>query len=94
MLQTLDWTLATSGMTVTLREYGTYKEAQALVDRLSDVGFPVERVRIVGTGLRGVEQATRGRRDFSSIRGLQAERYAAQVDAGFEAEAARLAGIA
>jgi hypothetical protein len=156
MLQTLDRTLATSGTSGTLREFGTYREAQALVDRLSDADFPVERVRIVGTGLRTVEQvtgrlakgraamggafigawfglligllfavfvsglfgfgvvlsstlfgalwgavlgfaahwATRGRRDFSSIRGLQAERYAVQVDVGFEAEAARLAGIA
>jgi hypothetical protein len=141
---------------VTLREFGSYEEAQELVDRLSDAGFPVEQVRIVGTGLRSVEQvtgrltkgraaaggaltgagfglligllfaifvigpfglgvvlssvifgalwgavigfvghwATRGRRDFSSVRGLEAESYAVQVDAGYEDEAARAAGIA
>ena len=38
--------------------------------------------------------ATRGRRDFSSVRGLEAESYAVQVDAGYEDEAARAAGIA
>ena len=38
--------------------------------------------------------ATGGRRDFSSVRALIAERYAVQVDAGYEAEAARVAGIA
>jgi hypothetical protein len=145
-----------SRTTVTLREFGTYEEAQQLVDRLSDAGFPVEQVRIVGTGLRSVEQvtgrltkaraaaggaftgawfglligllfaifvigpfgfgvllssvifgalwgavfgfgahwATRGRRDFSSVRGLEADRYAVQVDAGYEDEAARVGGIA
>jgi hypothetical protein len=40
----------------TLREFDSYDEAQALVDRLADAGFPVERVRIVGTGIRVVEQ--------------------------------------
>ncbi|WP_238693633.1 general stress protein [Micrococcus sp. HSID17245] len=39
-----------------LRSVPAYAEAQALVDQLSDAGFPVERVRIVGTGLRSVEQ--------------------------------------
>ncbi len=147
---------ATSRTTGTLREFSSYEEAQQLVDRLSDAGFPVEQVRIVGTGLRSVEQvtgrltkgraaaggaltgvgfglligllfaifvnspfglgvvlssvifgalggavigfvghwATRGRRDFSSVRGLEAESYAVQVDAGYEDEAARAAGIA
>ncbi|MCR8676066.1 hypothetical protein NWP10_09645 [Micrococcus sp. HG099] len=33
-----------------------YARAQAIVDQLSDAGFPVEHVRIVGTGLRTVEQ--------------------------------------
>lgn len=36
--------------------YGTYPEAQAAVDRLSDDGFPVQRLAIVGTDLRLVEQ--------------------------------------
>ena len=157
MVQTLDpRSPVTSRTTATLREFGSYEEAQLLVDRLSDTGFPVEQVRIVGTGLRSVEQvtgrltkgraaaggaltgagfglligllfavfvigpfwlgvvlssvifgalwgavvgfvghwATRGRRDFSSVRGLEAESYAVQVDAGYEDEAARAAGIA
>jgi hypothetical protein len=147
---------ATSRTTATLREFSSYEEAQQLVDRLSDAGFAVEQVRIVGTGLQSVEQvtgrrtkgraaaggaltgvgfglligllfaifvngpfvlgvvlssvifgalwgavigfvghwATRGRRDFSSVRGLEAESYAVQVDAGYEDEAARAAGIA
>ena len=41
-----------------LAECDTYVEAQALVDRLSDGGFPVEKVRIVGTGIHSVEQVT------------------------------------
>ncbi|QCU77911.1 hypothetical protein E7744_06710 [Citricoccus sp. SGAir0253] len=41
-----------------LRTVATYDEAQELVDRLSDGGFPVEKARIVGTGLRSVEQVT------------------------------------
>ncbi|SDR75374.1 general stress protein [Agrococcus carbonis] len=40
----------------TIAEFDTYEEAQALVDRLSDARFPVEHVRIVGTGLSSVEQ--------------------------------------
>lgn len=39
-----------------LRETTSYAEAQAIVDKLSDRGFAVENVRIVGTGLRSVEQ--------------------------------------
>ena len=59
MVQTLDTRPAvTSRTTATLREFGSYEEAQQLVDRLSDAGFPVEQVRIVGTGLRSVEQVT------------------------------------
>ncbi|HEY4615952.1 MAG TPA: general stress protein [Citricoccus sp.] len=41
-----------------LKTVGSYDEAQELVDRLSDGGFPVEKTRIVGTGLRSVEQIT------------------------------------
>ena len=44
--------------TLVLHEYNTYAEAQRLVDRLSDYGFPVEHVRIVGDGLHSVEQVT------------------------------------
>jgi hypothetical protein len=158
MTQTLSSPTPTAAnrTTVTLREFSTYEEAQRLVDRLSDADFPVEHVRIVGTGLRSVEQvtgrlttaraaaggtftgiwfglligllfaifvvgpfqlgvllssvifgalwgavfgfvahlATRGRRDFSSVHGLEAERYAVQVAADYEVEAARVAGIA
>jgi hypothetical protein len=36
--------------------YSNYREAEQAVDWLSDQGFPVERVAIVGTGLRYVEQ--------------------------------------
>ncbi|MDI3331124.1 MAG: hypothetical protein QJR09_10395 [Micrococcus sp.] len=41
-----------------LKTVTTYDQAQELVDRLSDGGFPVEKTRIVGTGLRSVEQIT------------------------------------
>lgn len=41
-----------------LKTVTTYEQAQELVDRLSDGGFPVEKTRIVGTGLRSVEQIT------------------------------------
>ena len=42
----------------TVASYGTYAEAQEAVDRLSDAGFPVENVDIVGTDLRLVERVT------------------------------------
>lgn len=35
-----------------------YTDAQRLVDRMSDDGFPVEHVRIIGDNLRTVEQVT------------------------------------
>jgi uncharacterized membrane protein len=35
-----------------------YADAQRLVDRMSDDGFPVEHVRIVGDNVRTVEQVT------------------------------------
>jgi hypothetical protein len=135
-----------------LAEFPSYDEAQALVDRLSDSGFDVKQLRIVGTGLHSVEQvlgrmtkgraalagaasgawfglligllfglfavgaawltvilgslvigafwgavfgfiaqwATRGRRDFSSVKGLEADRYSVQVDASHYAEALQL----
>lgn len=38
--------------------YESYREAERAVDHLSDVGFPVERVSIVGRGLHLVEQVT------------------------------------
>jgi hypothetical protein len=46
-----------------LASFPTYKEAQRLVDTMSDQGFPVEHVRIVGEDLRTVEYVT-GRMDY------------------------------
>jgi hypothetical protein len=42
----------------TVASYSSYQEAQAAVDRLSDEGFPVENLDIVGSGLRRVERVT------------------------------------
>jgi hypothetical protein len=41
-----------------LGSYAQYEQAQAVVDHLSDSGFPVETVTIVGADLRLVEQVT------------------------------------
>ncbi|WP_245849206.1 general stress protein [Lentzea kentuckyensis] len=41
-----------------LASFPNYEDAQRLVDRMSDDGFPVESVRIVGEGVRTVEQVT------------------------------------
>jgi len=49
-----DQTAATARRSV--GTYDSYAEAQRAVDRLSDQGFPVERVAIVGRGLRFEEQ--------------------------------------
>lgn len=138
----------------TVATYDTYAEAERAVDFLSDEGFPVERVAIVGTGLRTVEQvagrlttgkaallgagqgamlgllfgllfglfftgpdffgvvlyglvagtifgavfgavaqaAQGGRRDFASVRGMQAERYEIQVEHEHSARAKQLLG--
>jgi hypothetical protein len=38
--------------------YDSYAEAQRAVDYLSDRGFPVDKVAIIGHGLRYVEQVT------------------------------------
>src|SRR3954447_3098617 len=38
--------------------FASYDEAQAVVDRLSDEGFPVESLDIVGSDLRLVERVT------------------------------------
>lgn len=137
-----------------LASFRTYVDAQRLVDQMSDDGFPVEHVRIIGDGVRTVEQitgrmttgkaamagaasgawlglligllfglftigpaawlsilvislvigafwgalfgfiaqwATRGRRDFSSVQTLEAQRYDVYVDASHGAQAARFA---
>ena len=42
----------------TVASYPTYAEAQRAVDSLSDAGFPVELVEIVGYDLRQVERVT------------------------------------
>ncbi|MCH1882574.1 general stress protein [Agrococcus sp. ARC_14] len=136
----------------TIAEFDTYEQAQALVDRLSDAKFPVQHVRIVGTGLTTVEQVlgrmtygraaltgalggawfglfvgllfglvianswvwviwallmgaafgmiaavvqhalTGGKRDFTSIQALRAERYGVQVTEEHAAEAVRVMG--
>lgn len=41
-----------------IASFTEYLDAQRLVDRMSDDGFPVEHVRIVGDGVRIVEQVT------------------------------------
>jgi hypothetical protein len=41
-----------------LASFPTYAEAQRLVDKMSDEGFPVENLRIVGENLRTVEYVT------------------------------------
>ena len=46
--------------------YGTYEEAQAAVDFLSDSKFAVANLMIVGTNLKSVERVT-GRRTWSSV---------------------------
>jgi hypothetical protein len=47
---------ATPGARRAVASFSSYRDAQQAVDRLSDAGFPVERVAIVGSGLRYVEQ--------------------------------------
>jgi hypothetical protein len=51
--------------------YENYVEAQQVVDRLSDAGFPVDKVAIVGCDLRLVEQVT-GRLTTGRAAGLGA----------------------
>jgi hypothetical protein len=50
--------------------FNNYADAERAVDRLSDLGFPVERVAIVGQDLTLVEQVT-GRANYltSALRG-------------------------
>jgi hypothetical protein len=42
----------------TVARFDDYESAQQAVDRLSDDGFPVEKLDIVGSGLRLVERVT------------------------------------
>ena len=135
--------------------YPTHSQAQRAVDRLSDAGFPVQTVRIVGRGVTTVETvtgrmtkgkaalagaasgawigllfglllglfapglvwltvlltslalgavwgavigfiahwSTRGRRDFSSVQSLAADRYDIVVQPEHAAEATRLLAV-
>jgi hypothetical protein len=54
---------------VNVATYATYPEAQRAVDHLSDQRFPVERMAIVGEGLRTIEQVT-GRLDWGRAASL------------------------
>ncbi|KEF33227.1 hypothetical protein RDMS_13605 [Deinococcus sp. RL] len=54
---------------VSVATYPTYGEAQRAVDYLSDQQFPVERIAIVGEGLKMVEQVT-GRLNWGRAAGL------------------------
>ncbi|HET6259788.1 MAG TPA: general stress protein [Pseudonocardia sp.] len=47
----------------TIASFGRYEDAERAVDRLSDLGFPVERVAIIGQDLQTVEQVT-GKMDY------------------------------
>lgn len=47
---------AAAGTREVVATFGEYADAERAVDKLSDEGFPVERVAIVGTGLKLVEQ--------------------------------------
>jgi hypothetical protein len=49
---------STSGDTRTIRTFTNYLDAQAAVDFLSDGGFPVENVKIVGREIRLVESVS------------------------------------
>jgi hypothetical protein len=147
--------MATEGAAVDyteLAKFQDYGKAQALVDKLSDAGFEVKRLRIVGNDLHSVEQvtgrltvgraallgagsgawfgvliglifglfspgavwisvllagiligagwgaifgaaahwATRGRRDFTSVKVFEASSYTVMVESAHAAEASRL----
>lgn len=138
-----------------LAEYHDYAQAQKLVDSLADAEFDVKNLRIVGTGIKSVEQITgrltigraallgagggawfgllvgiifglfavgnawltvliasvllgagwgmlfgavghwltRGRRDFTSVKVLEADQYAVMVNSAVAGEARRLAKL-
>ncbi|PNY81237.1 general stress protein [Deinococcus koreensis] len=54
---------------VSVATYATYPEAQRAMDYLSDQRFPVERMAIVGEGLKTIEQVT-GRLDWGRAASL------------------------
>lgn len=57
MATTFDSGFTTAGRQ-TIASYQRYDEAQRAVDHLSDSGFPVERVQVVGSDLHLVEHVT------------------------------------
>jgi uncharacterized membrane protein len=59
----------------TVASYASYAEAQSAVDRLSDAGFPVENVDIVGSDLRLVEHV------IGRVTNVRATLYGAGVGA-------------
>jgi hypothetical protein len=56
----------------TVARFDEYQAAQRAVDRLSDDGFPFDKLAVFAFA---AHSATRGERDFSSVRGLAATRY-------------------
>jgi hypothetical protein len=52
------YSTASTGARRTIASFDRYEDAQNLVDRLADRGFPVERVAIVGSDIKLVEQVT------------------------------------
>ena len=56
---------------VVIATYERYADAQRLVDKLSDEGFEVEHVRIIGRGLHSVEQVV-GRMTTAKAAGMGA----------------------
>jgi hypothetical protein len=83
-----------SGARRTIATYASYQEAEQAVDLLSDERFPVNRVAIVGTGLRSVEQVvgrvTTGRAALTGAGQGALDRYGLQVDEEVADEARRL----
>lgn len=55
----------------TLADYTDYADAQRAVDQLSDTGFPIERLRIVGHDMKSIELVT-GRMTKGRAAGLGA----------------------
>jgi hypothetical protein len=54
----MPWADPISAAWNTVARFDDYESAQRAVDRLSDDGFPVEKLDIVGSGLRLVERVT------------------------------------
>lgn len=93
-----------------LASFGKYGEAQGLVDRMSDDGFPVEHVPRSGCGCCWSPSASvccgarlfgfvahlspRGRRDFSGVQSRRADRYDVYVDADHALQADRFRSAA